>query len=211
MWKRICVALTAVVVLAATLVSVAGADQFATEKTPATLTARQGLPNLITGAFGTTECATVTYVGSIFSSPATTATLTPTYSGCKTAGFSSTIDLNGCDYLFHIGAATTGTVDVVCPSGNEITITVNPLAPKCTIHIPSQTGLGVITYSQIESGTTRELVFAMNVSGLTTNATAGSGVGACPTFHVVTSKFDGSISVTAETAPGSTHLGIFLQ
>jgi hypothetical protein len=59
------------------------------------------------------------------------ATITPTYGTCKIGGtIKATVDMNGCDYVFHLGA-TTGVTDqykvtatVVCPTGKHIVLTL---------------------------------------------------------------------------------------
>jgi hypothetical protein len=93
-------------------------------------------------------------------SGSTTATLTPHYKetnaegkpNCAGAlGTKATIDMNGCDYVAHLGV-TTGdqskgptygaTFDIVCPSSKEITITLfggaHTGTPLCVIHVPEQ-------------------------------------------------------------------------
>jgi len=97
----------------------------------------------------------------LISSGATTLTVTPLYKqtdalgkiNCKAAGLPTTVDMNGCDYVVHIGATTgvadtySGTIDIVCPVGSEITLTVftteadDPSKPFCILHIKAQTGL----------------------------------------------------------------------
>jgi hypothetical protein len=96
----------------------------------------------------------------LIASGSTTATLTPHYKETNAEGkpncngplgTKATVDMNGCDYVAHLGV-TTGdqtkgptygaTFDVICPSSKEITITffsgAHTGTPLCVIHIPEQ-------------------------------------------------------------------------
>jgi hypothetical protein len=96
-------------------------------------------------------------------SGSTTATITPHYKEVNKEGkpncagplgTKSTIDMNGCDYVIHLGE-TTGdqskgptygaTLDIVCPTDKEITVTLFAGAhtgtPLCVDHIPSQNAI----------------------------------------------------------------------
>lgn len=120
-------------------------------------------------AFGiTVECAGATYVGhkvgsttAFLPSGSEEATITPTYpQPCKSSVGPSTVELNGCDYVIHLGETTavakqySVTYDIVCPAGKDITVTNWFSAAEhtegkeaCTLHIAPQTGLkgGTIT------------------------------------------------------------------
>jgi hypothetical protein len=77
--------------------------------------------------------------------------------GCLVPGFSfrERIDLNGCDYVLHLGSTTGGvagtygiTFDIVCPAGQSIALTdaTNTTSYTenkffCVLHILPQTGL----------------------------------------------------------------------
>jgi hypothetical protein len=136
---------------------------------PVTLHIKENPPPAVNApvvAFGAeTKCPSSSYTGhrynvtphSRIESGATTVTVTPHYSQseCTSSGFSSTIDMNGCDYVFHIGSTTGGvagtygvTADVVCPVGGHIVVTVwngqTHVAPAfivCTVTVKPQTGL----------------------------------------------------------------------
>ena len=87
---------------------------------------------------GTVECKKATYVGTVdLTNPQTTVNAKPNYAECTFAGFAATIDTNECEYTFHIngGVSTTGSVDVHCPVGKEITVTVLPGAVS-EVHHP---------------------------------------------------------------------------
>ena len=93
-----------------------------------------------------------------------TATITPHYKqvtaggapNCSAVGlgWSATVDMNGCDYVVHLGNTVSEhtynvTFDVVCPTGNEITVTfwkteakhTSGTQPHCIMHVPPQNGL----------------------------------------------------------------------
>jgi hypothetical protein len=113
----------------------------------------------------TVECPGSTYDGHKFNvtphtfipSGAEVVTITPTYKQpCKNNFSTSTVDMNGCDYVMHIGPtiAPLGTdtysvtYDIVCPAGKDITVTNWLVAGEhaggvepCTLHIAPQNGL----------------------------------------------------------------------
>jgi hypothetical protein len=100
-------------------------------------------------------------------SGSTTFTITPHHKevnaegkpNCKgPSGTTATTDMNGCDYVIHLGA-TTGdqskgptygiTFDIVCPPSKEITTTLFSGAhtgtPLCVMHVPSQTAAEMVS------------------------------------------------------------------
>lgn len=116
---------------------------------PVTLTGEDtGEPtdNALTGPLGRISCAHGTYTGhkydetphELIPSGATTATITPSYSGCHAiipilGTRPATVTMNGCDYVFHVGTTTpedntegtygvTATID--CPDGKAIEIDI---------------------------------------------------------------------------------------
>lgn len=221
--RHIVLGAMATLAISAMIASTASADEFHAESAPVTLTGAQekhlegGVErnDRFTTDGGVTECTTITYRGTQVASTATTMTLTPTYSGCAFAGLSSVIDMNECDYLFHLNAGlTTGTTDIVCPSGREITKTVGPAATlRCITHIPPQQGIGGVTYTNLGAGSTREITIAMNLANIHYSQTAGSGAGACATADNTTNgTYIGALKVTGETDPsGAAHIGIWVE
>jgi len=97
--------------------------------------------------------------------PASTFTVSPDYSACvsvigelKAPG---TITMNGCDFVWHIGAKIeTGkygfTVDIVCEAGKEIEnhgySSAAHSSTVCTYKIPAQTGLTGGTVKNVSGG-----------------------------------------------------------
>jgi hypothetical protein len=160
------VGLALIPVLALTALTSAASAQAAngrlTSTGNVTLTGTEITPGKAT-AFGlTVECPGSTAVGHKVGS--TTAflpngseevTITPTFKQpCKSNVGPSTIDMNGCDVVSHIGETTgvadtySGTSDLVCPAGKDVTVTSwfseaehKEGKEACTIHVSPQTGV----------------------------------------------------------------------
>jgi hypothetical protein len=127
-----------------------------------------GADNNRLSAFGFfTECPNVKYTGhkaltlsetelgkkhELIPTPATQVTITPHYGVCSSAGFSTTVDMNGCDYTFDLGKTTGGvaktygvTATVHCPVGKHIEITQYTSSSHttanhfCTVQITEKT------------------------------------------------------------------------
>ena len=95
-------------------------------------------------------------LGGDLSSGATTFTLNPTFVNCTTAGLTTTLDLNGCDFVLHLGAAGAVTYDEICPAEEDITWKIFLSAadhaankPFCVFHFAAalNQGLGGATLS----------------------------------------------------------------
>jgi len=210
-------ALLALVAVSAVGATAASADEFTATSYPAVVTGvnEPGFPDESTTTSGAVKCTTTTYTGTI-KEKSTTLTITPSFSGCTAFGFVATVEMNGCDYLFHINGttSTTGTVDLVCPAGKEVTaVGKSGATVKCTSHTPAQTNLGTITYSNIGvAGATEEITVFGNISGTKYTHTAGTGVGACTSGSGTTGtyKFKGTLT-GEEEAPGTAHIGLTLS
>lgn len=133
---------------------------------PVTLTATStgGAGSNALTSFGESYvCSSTTYRGhemgsttNLLPSGSTTATITPLSAACLSGGgLPVTIDMNGCDYVFHIGhtapignkEGTYGlTADIVCPAGQQIQWTTFSSSTHsfrlCSQAITSATGLG---------------------------------------------------------------------
>lgn len=217
--KLLGLALIAVLAMSVATASMASADTSMTESAPAKLTgSQQGSANFTT-TFGNTVCKEAKYTGTT-TTGVTTFTVTPSYpektvigeQNCTTAGLPSLIHTNGCTYLFHIGAVTGGTMDIVCSAGKEITVTAGyNITIKCTVHVPAQTGLSNVEYRNTGFGATRELIVEMGITNLKYSHTKGSGIGACTAGSGTTGSAVGNVLITAEKDNESTeHVGIFL-
>jgi hypothetical protein len=215
--KLLGLAAVAALALSSFTASVASADVLTVESLPTTLTgAQEGLDVLKVHA-GETRCTTVKYQGTVATSPTTTITVTPTFSGCTFTGLAGAIDMNGCDYLFHINSAagtTTGTTDIVCPAGQEITITAPAVGTKkCIVHIPPQTGLGSVTYTNVGVPPTSELTLSLALTGIKYSQTAGTAEsGNCLTADsTTTGTYTGKALITGENETTGAHIGLLLS
>lgn len=225
--KALGLALVAIFALGAMAASAASADALTAESYPVTLTGAHdagfAADTFITTA-GSVKCPDATYHGTI-KEASTTITVTPEFNSPKDSctiggGIPAIIDTNGCDFLFHIGTGTltTGTVDLVCPAGKDLTVTANQntagsLTPKCTMHVPPQ-AVGGITYDNV-AGPPKQIRVTIKSAGITYKETAGiglgTGLGACtPSGELHTGEFLGTELLTGETDTGSTHIGLFL-
>jgi hypothetical protein len=167
--KTIGLALVAVLAVSAMTASAASAQKGKlTSDGPVTLHIKENPApaiNALTSFGSETKCPNSSYTGhkynvtphGLIASGETTATITPHYNqaACTSGTFSSTVDMNGCDYVFHVGNTTGGvagtygvTADVVCPVGGHIVVTVwsgeTHVAPEfivCTVTVKPQTGL----------------------------------------------------------------------
>jgi hypothetical protein len=163
-------ALIAVVALSALAVSAAQATtSLHSEEEKTRIEGTQVTQNKWIFDGGNFVCTSAVYHGTTTAKTVTTITLTPTYSGCSFAGRAATMDTNGCDlFLFIVGSSfpVTATMDIVCPFGKELTVTVPSI--ECTIHIePGQNGLSHITFANGGAGTTRDALATLAVKGIT--------------------------------------------
>jgi hypothetical protein len=222
--KTLGVMLVAVFAMSAVVAASASADDFTAEKNTVTLTGDQdkGLDKFTT-TVGIVSCNEVKYHGTA-TTGSTTVKIAPTYNGCTGFGFPATIHMNGCEYALtlteqkpEVGPTTT-TVEIVCPTGKEITITaVAAGTTKCTVHVPPQTGpsgttgLKHIEWHNVGAGQTRELTGTITITGITYKHTEGTGLGKCTTGHSETGSYNGLATVTGEEHGGGAHVGIFLS
>jgi hypothetical protein len=79
-------------------------------------------------------------------SASTTATLTPTYSGCAWSSYSASVSMNGCAYVLHLGEEIESdpdrhhaSLDLECPEGKKMQITT--AEGQCQISIPPQNAI----------------------------------------------------------------------
>ena len=206
------VALAATLAIGACAAAVAAADEFRSEGNQAVVMTGKGTNNVFKTTIGSFECTTATYSGTVAATPTASVTLTPSYSGCTCfGGFACTADINGCQYKMNIAGATTGTMEIVCPAGQEITLTALG-GLKCTVHIKPQT-LSTVTYKNVGAGTTREIELLLELKNIHYTHTEGTGVGKC--VGSGTGKegtYEGTVLVTGESDTATpAHVGIFVQ
>jgi hypothetical protein len=143
---------------------------------------------------GKISCSTITYSGTLSSETSSTASLTPSYSGCNAFGFSGvTIDVNSCQIVLHM---STGLTDIAC-GAKPIEVT----APNCTLTIGSQTGLASSTFSTEGTSPKRDIKVKLNLTGLSYTQT-GKGETPC------TSKSGSDGSYTAEATLTGTDTSV---
>lgn len=157
--------LTVVAMLAIAVVgaSAAAAAEFHSEASSTELEGEQAASfnDKFTVDAGTTECENATYGGTVSGATTTTATVTAAYSGCtSTFGVSVTVEMNGCEYLFHTG--TENTADVVCPK--EKVIVVN--APGCKITVFPQTARKTVVFETVQSVTPKHITVFTELTGV---------------------------------------------
>lgn len=173
--KALGLALVAMLALGAVMASAASAqngEATSDEEVPFTLTGEETgtlLQNSFTSALGNITCDGSTYTGHKYNETphkyippgANTVTVTPHYATkCFThipvlGTRPTTVTLNGCDFVLHIGA-TTGegdtygvTADLICPPGKKVEVHVYKATSTehldvdsvCTITIAEQKGL----------------------------------------------------------------------
>lgn len=233
--KVLGLALVAVFALSAVAASVASAQQGTlTSDGKVTLKGEEtGVEQNFLESFGLkVQCPGSSYTGHEYNvtphvlipSGATTVTLTPHYKqtnhNCNVTpgNFKATIDMNGCDYVAHIGETTGGvagtygvTFDVVCPANQSITVTVwttsaletsEPNNPMCKLHVrgaPFNQGLkgAHITDTGVGDGTLTGTVEGINVQKTkTTHALL------CPTAETNTGKFGLDVTVKGLNSVG---------
>ncbi len=183
------------------------AFQIQSESAPVTLTGQQHAGG--SSVFGTTagsfKCTEGSYTGELSGTASIEFEMTSVaYGGCTAFGlYTGTIETNGCHYRFTVTKINEGKregrFDLSCPAETEITATATQAGvPKCTIHVPPQTGLGTVTYTNIGSGTTREITLDVKLTGIKYTHTTGIGLGSCASGSGETGTFETSVSIKAE-------------
>jgi hypothetical protein len=172
--KLLGLALTAALALSAVAATTASAQKgMFTSDGPSTMTSAEtagGSENFLSALGMKIECPGSTYTGhkynvtphELIPNNVTTATVTPhfkqTNHNCRSGGtFPVTIHMNGCDFVIHLGETTPAgnkegtygvTFDIICPAGQEITLTIYTTTalhtenkPFCVLHLKEQLGL----------------------------------------------------------------------
>lgn len=207
--------LVVVLAMSAVAASAASADEFTAEQYPLLITGggEPGQVDQIILTSGTASCKKTTYTSTV-SAPTTTVTVSATYGECTAFGFPSTVHMNGCQYLFHIngGTSTEGKADLTCPAGQEVTVTsISAGTTKCTLHFPAQSSVGTLQFTNIGSGSTRELTLAMNLTNIKYSHTKGTGIAACASGSATNGTLAAKGLVTGENHLGTQHVGIFMS
>lgn len=228
--KVVCLSLVVVFALGSAGAAVASAQGKLTSDGPVTLKSTETGPEKSNAwtMFGLrTECPGSVMTGHKFNvtphvlipSGESTVTITPHYVNCKFIvgglSFPATIDMNGCDYVVHLGAAGAVTFDIVCPAGKEITETLwtnssdhaNAATPMCVLHFKEQKGIAGVTASNGAGGVVNIAGTLKNIHALKTKTTHGL---LCPEATTSTAEIDMDITVRGFNAAGE-QTGISLS
>lgn len=201
------IALLAFALTALVGTGIASASQFRAEEYPAPLTGGQvGVPTITTKS-GIIKCTSTALAGSE-SVAANTASVTPTYSGCKSFGVGATIKPNSC----HLRLVSTngsapfqGELGVECAEpGAAIEVVPNGL--NCVVSIASQSGLPV-SLTNAGSGEERKVEVGINSSALIYQET-GSGCVA-PGLHE-NGVYVGEYALGGHNELGSHSIGLYI-
>jgi hypothetical protein len=171
-------ALVAVGAMSAVMASAAPASSYTGSSYPTAVTGSNisGRETFTTPG-GTVQCDTHFLSPFYLNAIGSTLELFPTYTNCVAFGFlNATVDVMGCVYQLHAGAAQGGGVynnsfDIVCRAGNG-PITIK--AGTCVVDVPAQTGLTNVKTTN--SGTS--VTVQPEVTNITMNVTT-DGFG-CP-------------------------------
>lgn len=154
--------------------------------------------------------------------PATTITLTPHYGGTCTAkigatAFPATFDLEGCDFVAHIGQTTGGvngtygvTLDVVCPTAHQIELIIWTNAashasfttPMCVIDVKEQTGLAGAHITDNSPAADDDLSILGTVTNIHAQKTKTTHPLLCPDVTTGTASLHIDATVTGFNAAG---------
>jgi hypothetical protein len=175
--------------------------QFHVESAPTAIKGEQVGTQVFQTPSWSISCGVATFHGTSSVTTTTTQTLGAEYRECGAFGFPNvTVDMNGCNYLFHLTANTvlpyTATVDVVCPLAAAIEIT-GPFT--CVTKVFPQTGKTGVTLTNNGTKTTRDLKVGLNVTGI-----HGESNPNCPEPGTFTEgKLTGEATVRAYTGGGA--------
>jgi hypothetical protein len=191
-FKALGVAMVAVLAMSAVVASAAQA-QFTANSYPTTVTGHSALGNDVFSVDGTSVECTGHFEGTL-KEASTSLTVIATYSSCRAFGFASaTVDMNGCDYVFY----STGSVDLVCPTGQSVTIQ----AGNCDLDVVPQTGLKTVDLTNNHP----HVDVQATVTGVTVNATQDGFL--CPlngTGHKTATYTQGTAVTVKPVSGGNT-------
>lgn len=147
------------------------------------------------------ECGVATVTGELTSAD-TTVALTPAYSECRSSQRFITVNMNGCQYVFHAGLGTdhdwTLVADLACPGAGPVITTYNDAAHTqlhCTATIKPKSGFTGLTVSN-ETSATHAVHVHGNLSGI-----EGTIQGACTFGFVI--NFNNAVLHVNATVEGT--------
>ncbi|MGC1165223.1 MAG: hypothetical protein WA862_03865 [Solirubrobacterales bacterium] len=141
--------------------------EFEAESYPAAISGAQVGTSVLAGTWIKHECKQGTG-SNVLISASTALPLSPTYSECRFNGVASTVTTNGCVFVNRVEGKVapgkySGSMDINCPAGKVIEITMNAVMPICSATIPPQSGLTGMTYeNDTSSGHRVKLVSSLS-------------------------------------------------
>jgi len=191
--KAFGLAVMAMFAMTAVAASAAQAVEFHSEAAETVLTAKNeaGSNSVFDAAGASISCTGATFTGKQTTATSTEVTVTPAYTGCTFLGVPVTVKINGCEYKFH----SSGVVDVVGAACTGITFE----GAGCKVTVGKQNGLKEVTYTNLGSGTGREVTVTPHVTGISYKSE-----GLCPKSGTFAdgNYTSGNAIVTGENATG---------
>jgi hypothetical protein len=172
-----------------------------------TILTGESLNNELALDVGVFQCVVMRFDGTLQAQTGTTFSLTPTFENCVVDGMEAVFTHNECNWRFHVGPNEehlTGSVDFVCPEGQEMG--THSLA--CDVTIPPQLNLQGVTYTNEGAGATRSVILDIKLVGIDY---VEHGMG-CPNQTETTNNgiYEGKVTLTGENVMGA-HRGIWVE
>lgn len=143
--KALGLALVAVFAMSALASSTASAT-FHSSLENTSLSGEQTETHEFTVNTGVVVCGVAKFSGFQEKTTAETVSIVPEYKECEFQElFEVTVNVNGCDYVFHASSETEGTVDIATCGANKY-IQVGSVF-TCRVRVPEQEGKGPISYA----------------------------------------------------------------
>ena len=200
--KALGLALVAVFAMSALAASGASAASFTAGEADTTISGVQKTTHVFAVTGVETSCKKVSFSGTSSSVVQASITITPKYEECTAESIIGTINVTvtgfgagECDYRIN----ASGTADLECASGKEVTVD----ASTCTIHVPAQTGLSKLKFTNEGSGSSADVRVDVELEKITTNHTDGFGCPLTSGGESATGTLNGDTTVTGSGAGGS--------
>jgi hypothetical protein len=196
--KALGLALMAIFALTAVASSAAQAIEFHSEIENTTVTAstEAGSNSVFDAAGASISCASATFTGSQAAKTSPTLTVTPAYSNCTFLGVVGVpVNMNGCQYTFNANG------EVAITGASCTAITFEAATCKVEVGKTNNQNLKEVTYTNLNSGTTREVTVTPHVIGITYTS---SGLG-CPKAGTFS---DGNYTSGNAVAKGENSKGV---
>jgi hypothetical protein len=193
--KIVGLAVLAMLAMTAVAATAAQAVEFHSEVDNTILTGKTeaGSSSVLDAAGASISCTSGTFTGTQPTKTAGAVTLTPAYSDCTFLGITNTpIEMHGCQYTLH----SLGQFDVTGAPCNGITFE----AAGCKVEIKQQSLLEKVTFTNLGTGTTREVTMTPHIPGITYTSS-----GLCPKSGTFS---DGNYTSGNATVKGETSKGV---